>query len=69
MVELEKLAKEIASKADECCYRGGEWEEEGIRVLALQKLKKVYNEAIEETAKLEMFQDGWISEEIRNLKK
>lgn len=31
--------------------------------------KEIWNEAIETAAKLDIFQDGWISEEIRKLKK
>lgn len=67
-MELEKLAKEIAAEADECCYRGGEWEER-IRASALQKLTNTYNAALEEAAKEAELWDETVPTRIRNLKK
>lgn len=67
-MNIEKAAEEIASEADECCYRGGEWEE-GIKVLALQKLKEAYNLGIEDAADEIEYCNPKEAEEIRKLRK
>lgn len=46
---LEQAAKEIATKADECCNRGEEYQKP-IEDLALQKLKDAYNLGVEDIA-------------------
>lgn len=46
---IESLAKEIAAEANECCNRSDGWQED-IETFALERLKQIYNSAVEDAA-------------------